>query len=107
MSNEIQLTEIEKKEIWERITCVEASDKSAHKRIDKLDEILNSVNNLAISISQIASETKALREDFTAVVKRIQTLESVPKKRYDIIVAAIITAIVGGLTGYLFSILLK
>ena len=95
------------KEIWERITNVEASDKSAHKRIDKMEAISNNVNKLAVSISQIASETKLLREYFGAVDCRIQNLESMPKKRYDTIVSAIITTIAGGVVGYFLSVLLK
>ena len=57
-----------------------------------MEAISNNVNKLAVSISQIASETKLLREDFGAVVCRIQNLESMPKKRYDTIVSAIITS---------------
>ena len=96
-------TEVEIKEIWERLTAGEASIKSAHKRIDALEKIANSVNELALSTNQIALETKALREDVTNANDKIQSLEGRPAKRYDTIITAIITTVVGGIIGYILN----
>lgn len=99
-------TEKEIKEIWERLTAGEASIKSAHKRIDELKDLSDNINNLAIATSQIAGETKALREDYSKADKRICELEDKPKKRYEQIVTLIITAVVSGVFGYLLNQLL-
>ena len=48
--------EVDDKELWERLTVVEQSTKSAHHRIDTLDKLTESVHI-------IATETKAMRED--------------------------------------------
>jgi hypothetical protein len=42
-----------------------------------------SIQDIALSTAQIATETKALREDYVKADKRIEELESKPIKRYD------------------------
>ena len=103
MYTEHKTTEGEIKEIWERLTAGESSIKSAHHRIDALQQMSKSIQDLALATTQIAAETKALREDYEKADKRIETLESKPIKRYETIITAILTAICGGLVGYLLS----
>ena len=55
--------ENEQKEMWERLTAVEQSTKSAHHRIDTLDKLTESVHI-------IATETKAMREDVNDITER-------------------------------------
>lgn len=103
MSNaEHKTTEKEIKEIWERLTAGESSIKSAHHRIDSLEEMSKSIKDLAIATAQIATETKALREDYVKADERIEALEEKPIKRYE----TFITAIIAGVAGYLLSLIL-
>ena len=104
-STEHKTTEGEIKEIWERLTAGESSIKSAHHRIDGLDKLADSVHKLAISISQIATETKALREDYEKADDRLDVLESKPAKRFDTFVTALITGFAGVLIGYLANLI--
>lgn len=104
-NTEHKMTEAESKEIWERLTAGEASIKSAHHRIDGLQEMSKDIKELASATAQIATETKALREDYLKVDKRIETLESKPVKRYETFVTAGLTAIVGGIAGYLLNLI--
>lgn len=106
MSAEHKTTESEIKEIWERLTAGESSIKSAHKRIDSLEEMSKSIKDLAIATTQIATETKALREDYVKADERIEELERKPIKRYETVVTAIITTVCGGVIGYLVSLVL-
>lgn len=102
---EHRTTEGEIKEIWERLTAGEASIKSAHHRIDGLQEMSKDIKELATATAQIATETKALREDYLKVDKRIETLESKPGRRYETFVTACLTAVAGGIVGYLLSLI--
>jgi chromosome segregation ATPase len=102
---EHKMTEKEIKDIWERLTAGEASIKSAHHRIDSLEKLAESVHNMAISTNQIATETKALREDYAKVDERVEDLEHKPVKRYETVITAILTAICGGVVGYLLSLI--
>ena len=107
MNTEHKTTEAEIKEIWERLTAGESSIKSAHHRIDSLEEMSKSIKELAIATAQIATETKALREDYVRADERIEELEKKPIKRYETVITAILTAICGGVVGYLLSFILK
>lgn len=102
-NTEHKTTEGEIKEIWERLTAGEQSIKSAHHRIDNLEKLAESVNEMAISTNQIAMETKALREDYAKADERIEVLEEKPIKRYETFITAFLTALCGGLAGYLLS----
>lgn len=94
------------KEIWERITSVEESTKSSHHRIDGLEKIANSVHEMSISTNQTVTEIKALREDFKKADERIDKLEEKPIKRYETVITSFLTALCGGLAGYLLSLIL-
>ena len=56
--------EADDKELWERLTVVEQSTKSAHHRLDSLDRLTESVHILA-------TETKAMREDVSDITSRV------------------------------------
>lgn len=106
-NTEHKTTESEIKEIWERLTKGEESIKSAHRRIDGLSKIAESVNQLSMSTNQIAIETKALREDYSKADERIGELERKPIKRYDTIVNTVLTALSSGLVGYFLSAIIQ
>ena len=82
------------KEVWERLTAVEQSTKSAHHRIDTLDKLTESVHIIA-----------TMREEVNDITSRVDEIEKRPTKRYETVVTAIITAIVGGLIGYFVKML--
>ena len=90
--------EVDDKELWERLTVVEQSTKSAHHRLDSLDRLTESVHI-------IATETKAMREDVNDITERVDEIEKKPNKRYETVVTAVITALVGGLIGYFVKML--
>ena len=62
--------EADDKELWERLTVVEQSTKSAHHRLDSLDRLTESVHILA-------TETKAMREDVSDITSRVDEIENV------------------------------
>ena len=86
------------KEVWERLTAVEQSTKSAHHRLDSLDRLTESVHILA-------TETKAMREDVSDITSRVDEIEKLPTKRYETVVGAIITVLVGAVIGYVVKML--
>lgn len=89
---------MEEKELWERIASAESSVKSAHHRIDRIE-------NLADSIHSLASEMRGMRRDFANVLERVENIEKRPQKRYDVLINSGITALVSGFAGFLISAL--
>ena len=106
MNREHTVTEVEFKEIIERLTAGEASIKSAHKRIDELQAMHETIKDLAVATAQIATETKKLREDYNKADEEIQTLKDKPTKRYETVVTSILTTICGMALGYVASLLI-
>lgn len=79
------------KEIVERITAVEQSLKSLHKRQDHGDQLVE-------SIVKMAAEIEHMRKDINDVAEKVDDLEAKPAKRWESIIAAVIGA-VGGSVG--------
>lgn len=77
------------------------------RRLDRLDNIFDTVNKLTIQIEKLALETKYMREDYNDLSNRVISLEQKPAKRYDTVITSIITGIVGALIGALMAFFLK
>lgn len=89
----------------ERVTRVEESSKQAHHRITKLENIEEQLQSLALSVNTIMTTMQALTKDFTALIKRVDTIEDRPRKNWDLVIAVIITSIVSGAIGILIALL--
>ena len=86
--------------IRERLTAVESSVKSAHHRIDNIEELTQSVKSLAV-------ETKYLKEDISDVKEKIDVIAGRPSHILTVIITALITATVSGFVGFAITNLLK
>lgn len=84
----------------DKMAHLEESLKSAHKRIDELQELSGNIKDLVSVTAQLAAEMKALREDSEKTEKRLETLESKPVKRYETFVTALLTGFGTGIIGY-------
>ena len=85
------------KELWERITAVEQSLKSVHHRIDNIERLTESVYTLA-------TEVKKMRTDLDRVCSDVDELQSRPLKRIELIANTIVTALTGGIVGYILGL---
>lgn len=88
------------KEIFERLTAVEQSLKSLHKRQDHSDELIKSIYEMSIEI-------KNMREDINGVTEKVEQIEQKPAKRWESVIAAVIGAFAGGLGTALISFIIK
>lgn len=79
------------------------SVKSAHHRIDKIEEDIGEIKELIIAVKEIAMETKANREDVNKINKRLETIEQKPAKNWDNLIKTIITRNCNSSSGLFFS----
>jgi len=77
-------------QVRERLTAVEQSLKSLHKRQDHSDELIKSVYEMAV-------EVKNMRETLNNVVEQVEEVKNKPVKKWESVTAAIIGAIAGGI----------
>ena len=92
--------ESSEKEIFERLTAVEQSLKSLHKRQDHSDELIKSIYEMSIEI-------KNMREDINSVTEKDEQIEQKPAKRWEAIIAAIIGAVGGSIGTALITFFIK
>ena len=83
-----------KLDLTDKVAHIEESVKSAHKRIDGMETLTKSVYELAASI-------KAMQHDITDMSGRLKTIEEKPGKRWDLVITALITGVVGALIGHM------
>lgn len=95
------------REYLDKIISIEARCKSNTHRIDKLEELTNTIQNLAITMNDAVNEIKYMREDVTSLDDRLGKIESEPLKRYnkykDVVITSILTSLVGLLVGLLLG----
>lgn len=78
-----------------------------NRRLDKLENIFDTVNNLTVQIEKLALETKFMREDYNELSSRVFSLEQKPVKRYDSAITTVITTLIGAIIGALVALVIK
>jgi len=87
-------------EYIERLVEVEQRSKSNTKRLDEDERKIDDIHNLALSVRDLATEVKLMREDLNKMDKRVLAIEDKPNKRMDQLWGYMMSAIVGGIIGY-------
>ena len=90
------MTPESEKELWERLTAAEASGKSAHRRIDAIEKLTQSVSDMVV-------EVKHMREDLNNVHDEIEEVKDRPLKFYDKLMWAVVGAAASGLVSLALS----
>lgn len=78
------------------------SCKSAHHRIDNLENMVQTIQDLAVSVKEIAMETKKNREDVNKIDSRLEEIEKKPAKRQEDLIKTIITRNCNGNSGFYY-----
>lgn len=119
-------------EILVAIAHLEESLKSAHKRIDEIKELTDSVYKLATSIESMQKDINEDRKriekieqkpalppcqhvkdferydnKFSELTEEMSEIKEKPLKRWDKFVTGIITSLAGGIVGYILAVILK
>jgi len=63
-------------------------------RMDKLEKLTESVNKLAISIERLTNQQATTEGQISALTGDVSELKAKPGKRWDLVVTALITAII-------------
>ena len=107
MNTEHKTTEREIKEIWERLSAGEASIKSAHHRIDDVEEKQDNLAELVSTVKVLADREARVEDDVTEIKTDVKELKEKPVKRYETVITTIITALCSGLVGYVLSFIIQ
>ena len=69
--------------------------KGLARRMDNLEKLTESVNTLAKSVERLTIQQKVNDTDIESLKGKVNELEEKPAKRWETVVAAIISALIG------------
>ena len=81
----------------ERLVEAEQRGKSNQHRIDALERNQQAIQDMALSIRELATQMKQMKEDQAQISGRLAVIEQKPAKRLEGIVGAILSALAGAL----------
>lgn len=87
----------------EKLIRMEENQKNILKRVDNLENKIQDICDITISIKELTMEIKEMREDANDIEKRVDVLEEMPKKKWNNMVNQIISMLVAGTVGYFLS----
>jgi hypothetical protein len=82
-----------------RLADVENRAKSNTRRLDKLEEQTDAINNLATAVQVMATKQDGMAETLDRLDTTVETIKEKPAKRAEAIAEKIIVAIVAALVG--------
>jgi len=98
MSDELSRSEIEL-----LIGRVNDENQRQNRRLDKLEEITEKINNLAESISKMAVVMEGVQKELEKHGKRLEAIENEPAEKWRTIVKTVITVLVSAAVTYLIT----
>ena len=69
--------------------------KTLFERMGNLEKLTDSVNKLAISLEQLTGKESATEKQVEGLAEDMKELKDKPAKRWDTVIAAVISALVG------------
>ena len=68
--------------------------KGLARRMDNLEKLTESVNSLALSVERLTNQQATTETQITTLTGDVNELKEKPGKRWDLVVTALITAII-------------
>lgn len=86
---------METTEIGAALARQEEQIRGLARRMDNLEKLTESVNKLAISVERLTAQQKTNDTEIEKLTGKVNDLEAKPAKRWETVIAAIISALVG------------
>lgn len=90
----------EQQELAIRLGEVESRSKSNTHRLDKVEEKLENNERMINNIAVMAQRQDAMDSDIKEIKTDVKSLASKPAKRWESTIAAVISAIIGGVVTF-------
>ena len=86
---------MESQEIGAALARQEEQIKGLARRMDNLEKLTESVNKLAISVERLTAQQATTETQVENLTAEVDEIREKPAKRWDMVIAAIISALVG------------
>lgn len=90
-------------EIIEKVAHLEEREKSNTKRIDVVENKVENIYDLTLSVREIATEMKAMREDQNKMNERLKIIEEKPMQDYEETKKQVKKQVISFVTGIILS----
>lgn len=87
----------------ERLKRVDDENTRQNKRIDKLEGALDKLNELASSVQLMANNIATMTTELKRQSDRLEKIEKEPGEKWRKLTWLIVTAVAGGLAGWILS----
>ena len=87
------------------VALQEVKDRSLRNegRIKKLEENQHAINDLALSVRELATDQTNMKEDIGEIKANVRSLTAVPSKRWEKVVELMIATVVGAFMAWLLT----
>lgn len=90
------------------ITEIEQRSKQNEKRLNTHEKKINELSDVYIALTKVNDKVDTIDSDVKVIKQDISDIKSKPAKRYEQIIGYVLSALIGGLIGFvLFKIGLK
>ncbi len=94
---------MQNEDIIKSLAETSARSKSNQHRLDRVEKRQNELGELVSSVSAIATEQTAMRDNITEIKTDIKEIKEKPAKRWDSVVDKVLMTFLGGLILYIMS----
>lgn len=86
-----------------RIQRIDDENARQNKRIDKLESAFDKLSDLAASVQLLAQKMGDMKDELARQGDRLQVIEKEPAEKWRKLTWLIVTAVAGGLAGWILS----
>lgn len=90
-------------ETRERLARMEQDSSSVHRRLDNLESLTESIQTIAVEMRELRVGQDSMRRTIEEMNGRVEEVEARPKKHWDVLLAAAITALVTFVATQIFN----
>lgn len=95
--------DITRGEIEERFHRVEDENNRQNHRLDRLENLMESINDLTASVRELATNMRAMQREQERQGKRLDEIEDEPADKWRTLVKTILTVAVSAIVTYLLT----
>ena len=87
------------------LTEIDQRSKSNTRRLDEHDIKIAKLSDVYVALTQVSDKVNVIDDDVKEIKGDLQIIKEKPTKRYEQIVGYILSAIVGGIIGLIFTLI--
>ena len=94
---------VNRAEYAERMKRIEDEDARQNKRLEKLEELMENINSLTISVEKMASALQLMQKEQERQGERLDAIEREPADKWRTIIKTVLTVTVTAIVTYMIS----